>query len=49
MEAQSGNCLCTQCGQQFHRIVDLRTHRINCHDIEFRTEILDFDNKAGKI
>ena len=49
MAVQTGKCLCIQCGQQFHRVIDFRNHLTTNHDMEFRTETLDFDNKAGKL
>ena len=45
--AESGKCVCVECGHRCHRITDLRKHLSGCHNMEFRTELITFDNKAG--
>ena len=43
----AGSCVCLECGYRCLRIVNLRDHLINCHDITFRMERVFFENYPG--
>ena len=44
--AESGNCLCLECGYRCQQVKDLRKHLMNLHEQEFQTEEFWCDDKG---